>query len=334
MDGHAVIVGRLPGVQLPDPAAGETPDPPAVRSRRMRVLHKIGQILINIAFLGVVGCVMAMLVPAVLGFQRFVILTGSMTGTYDRGSIVYDRAVPTSQLKVGDPITYNPPPGFTSQTRVTHRIWYIHRGPNGERVFKTKGDANQHPDAWKFTLTQPTQDKVVFHVPEVGYVFLLLSLRDFRIALVGVPALIIGLILLRRLWREGGEAARRQRLAEQGWRAVAPPGFGAVLPPLDGAPATVQVPSRLDLHLRPIRTSSASAAARQHAAPRIRVDLTRPLRIGRLTSALASGAHADTRGSPLNDEPLRPDASLATIRLVVGFGAVPVRHRSPVPSAE
>ncbi len=104
---------------------------------------------------------------------------------------------------MGDPITYYPPPGFTSQTRVTHRIWWIQRGANGERVYKTKGDANKHPDVWKFTLNQRTQDEVVFHVPEVGYVFLLLSLRDFRIALVGVPAIVIALMTLRALWIEG-----------------------------------------------------------------------------------------------------------------------------------
>ncbi len=289
--------------------------------------------MINVVFLGVIGCVMVMLVPALLGFQRYVILTGSMTGTYDRGSIVYDRSVPTSSLKVGDPITYNPPPGFTSQTRVTHRIWFIHRGPNGERVYKTKGDANKHPDVWTFTLNQPTQDEVAFHVPEVGYVFLLLSLRNFRIALVGVPALIIGLVGLIRLWREGGEAARRQRLAEQGWSEVVHSGSGAVLPALDGPPAAVWAPARVDLQLRPLRTGLKYDGVRQRLAPRSRLDFNQPLRIGRLTSGLAPPAPAETQEAQLKPERLAPGRSLATIRLVVNSSAVPVRGRPPVPSA-
>jgi len=37
-----------------------------------------------------------------------------------------------------------------------------------------QGDANKAPDAWKFTLNRPTQDRVVFHVPYVGYVFTML----------------------------------------------------------------------------------------------------------------------------------------------------------------
>ncbi len=289
--------------------------------------------MINVVFLAVIGCVMVMLVPAALGFQRYVILTGSMTGTYDRGSIVYDRAVPTSSLKVGDPITYNPPPGFTSQTRVTHRIWFIHIGPHGQRVYKTKGDANKHPDAWTFTLNQPTQNEVVFHVPEVGYVFLLLSLRDFRIALVGVPALIIGMVGLTRLWREGGEAARRQRLAEQGWSAVPQSGSGALLPALVGPAAAVWAPTRVDLQLRPARAGSMYDGARQRIPGRSRLDLNQPLRVGRLTSALAAPVQAEPGGPQPNPGQLVPGASLATIRLVVSSGAVPVHRRSPLPGA-
>ena len=34
-----------------------------------------------------------------------------MTGTYDRGSLVFDEVVPVDDLKVGDVITYRPPAG-------------------------------------------------------------------------------------------------------------------------------------------------------------------------------------------------------------------------------
>ena len=45
------------------------------------------------------------------GIQRYVIVSGSMTGTYDRGSVVFDQVVPVASLKVGDVITYRPPAG-------------------------------------------------------------------------------------------------------------------------------------------------------------------------------------------------------------------------------
>jgi signal peptidase I len=128
-------------------------------------------VALNLTFAAMLLAAAVMLGPAILGFHRYVILTGSMTGTYNRGAIVFDRQVPVPSLKVGDHITYNPPPGFTSQVRVTHRLWSIHLGVNGERVFRTKGDANARPDIWNFTLNHPMQDEVAFHVPELGICF-------------------------------------------------------------------------------------------------------------------------------------------------------------------
>src|SRR5919206_3684711 len=80
-----------------------------------------------------------LVVPALLGWQRYVIVSGSMTGTYDRGSLVLDEVVPTASLRVGDVITYLPPRGVGSGHLVTHRIAAIARGPRGERVYHTKG---------------------------------------------------------------------------------------------------------------------------------------------------------------------------------------------------
>ena len=37
--------------------------------------------------------------PALMGWERYVIVSGSMTGTYDRGSLVFDEVVPTKSLK-------------------------------------------------------------------------------------------------------------------------------------------------------------------------------------------------------------------------------------------
>ena len=56
--------------------------------------------------------------PALMGWERYVIVSGSMTGTYDRGSLVFDELVPTKSLRVGDVITYKPPPGSGPQWEV------------------------------------------------------------------------------------------------------------------------------------------------------------------------------------------------------------------------
>lgn len=315
MDRDAIVVRRLPGVPLPDAFAPTAPASPPVASTRVQLFRTACRAALNLVFLTMIATIAIMLVPALLGFQRYVILTGSMTGTYNRGSIVFDRPVPVSQLRVGDPITYSPPPGFTSEARVTHRIWSIHRGVNGQRIFKTKGDANKHPDAWSFTLNQPTQDEVVFDVPDVGYVFLILSLRDFRFVLVGVPALIIGLLLLQGFWRAGGVEVRRQELARAGWQVASDPGPSAILPPIDD-PLAERIAVWLDLPLRPVRASWPHAPALLPSNRRSCTDL-HSLRVGRLTPAPYMGAQADDRGSSLAGEQFALGASVATMRLLV-----------------
>jgi signal peptidase len=149
-----------------------------------------------------------MIVPALLGFNRYVIVSGSMTGTYDRGSIVYDREVPVSDLGVGDTITYAPPAG--SEDVVTHRLYRITRNPDGNEVFQTKGDANATPDPWHFTLDQAKQDRVAFSIPYVGYAFAALGDPRLRLFLLGVPAVVIALMVLVGIWRQAGEELRRR----------------------------------------------------------------------------------------------------------------------------
>ncbi|MDX6665026.1 MAG: signal peptidase, partial [Solirubrobacteraceae bacterium] len=167
---------------------------------------KFTKLVLNVSMIVIFAIAGVMLVPAVMGYHRYIILTGSMTGTYDAGSLVFDKPVPTSTLKVGDPITYAPPPGASpNHALVTHRIWKIMPGPNGQRAYITKGDANEKPDVWKFMLKQPTQDTVRFHLPYVGYIFMFLSVKEFRTALIGIPALLMGMWMLFGLWRDGGQ---------------------------------------------------------------------------------------------------------------------------------
>jgi signal peptidase I len=144
-------------------------------------------------------------VPALAGWQRYVIVSGSMTGTYDRGSLVLDEVVPVASLKRGDVITYRPPSSSGVDHLVTHRIYALARGPHGRRVFRTKGDANPVADPWTFTLGGRRQARVRLGVPYAGFAVAALSDRRARMLLVGLPAALIALATLARLWREAGE---------------------------------------------------------------------------------------------------------------------------------
>src|SRR3954466_10939972 len=94
-----------------------------------------------------------MVLPTLLGFERYVIISGSMVPTLPVGSAVYDEVVPVSQIEVGDIITFIPPPEYDIHDPVTHRVVEIteigedaNAAHAGERMFRTKGDANEDID--------------------------------------------------------------------------------------------------------------------------------------------------------------------------------------------
>src|SRR5215207_4720937 len=155
-----------------------------------------------------------LIAPSLLGWERYVIVSGSMTGTYDRGSLVFDEVVPTTSLKVGDVITYRPPQGAGPDGLVTHRIAKIRKDrKSGLTVYRTKGDANEAIDPWTFTLPDKEQARVKAGIPHVGFVLAALAKRELRMLIVGFPALLIAVFVMAGLWRDAGREAEAQSTA-------------------------------------------------------------------------------------------------------------------------
>ena len=91
--------------------------------------------------------------PGLMGYQRYVLVGGSMEPTIHKGSIVFDDLVRVRELRAGDVITYKPP---GASKAVTHRIISAKRQKTGSPIFRTQGDANASPDMRPFKLDQPT----------------------------------------------------------------------------------------------------------------------------------------------------------------------------------
>ena len=122
-----------------------------------------GRLLTAVCAAALIAVVAFVLLPGLLGLQRFVITGGSMTGTIPKGAVIYSKVVPAGELKVGDIITFTPP-GFSEA--VTHRIIGVEAGPDGKTAFRTKGDFNEAADPWNpVTLNEPQQARYVFQVP-------------------------------------------------------------------------------------------------------------------------------------------------------------------------
>ena len=151
-----------------------------------------------------------MLVPTLLGYGRYVLVSGSMTGTYDTGSVVFTKNRPVADLRVGDVITYAPPAGSSPQELVTHRIASLEQR-DGRSVLRTKGDANASVDPWTFTLQDREQAVVRVGVPYVGYAGAAFADRRVRMAVVGLPAVLVALFAVGGLLRDAAREAREER---------------------------------------------------------------------------------------------------------------------------
>jgi signal peptidase len=184
-------------------------DPYAWQPRSSR--RRVGTALATALCAACLALAGLMLLPGLLGYQRYVITSGSMTGTYDRGSVVFDKVVPVADLQLGDAITYTPPPGSGPSGRITHRIVWMGSDQFGRQILRTKGDANKTADPWTFSLDGATQARVAFHVPYVGYLLAALSIRQARMLVIGVPALLIAIAVLAGFRRD----VRKAQLAPE-----------------------------------------------------------------------------------------------------------------------
>lgn len=175
-----------------------------------RLVRLVGRLLGTAVAVVALGLAAVTVVPTLLGYQRYVIVGKSMTGSYALGDVVLAKPVPVADLAVGDVITYVPPAATDVDHLVTHRIVEITPDERGRPVFRTKGDGNEDVDPWTFQLDQPTQARVEHSVPKVGFLFMLLTERAFRMAVIGGPALVVALLTIADLWR-GRQGLRRPR---------------------------------------------------------------------------------------------------------------------------
>ena len=167
------------------------------RERPLGRIARVGwRAVSTVAWLIVIAGALLLIVPAIMGWDRYVITGNSMAPEFHRGSVIFSESVPVDDLQVGDIITYLPPATTKVTEYVTHRIVSIEPGDDGRPVFVTKGDNNDTPDPWEFQLGADVQNVVRHDLPVIGHLVAFLSNPSNRILILGVPA---GLIALRAL---------------------------------------------------------------------------------------------------------------------------------------
>lgn len=147
--------------------------------------------------LGIVtGLLLAVTVPRPLGHPVLTVLTGSMQPEVNAGDVVIESRIAPLDAKVGDIVTFRDPEH--QERLITHRVRRVQ--PDGGQVgFTTKGDANNAVETWRIAR-DGTIGRVEFRLPKLGYPLAWISGGPTRLLLLVVPAVLLGLLELRRIW--------------------------------------------------------------------------------------------------------------------------------------
>jgi signal peptidase len=165
-----------------------------------RIGTGIACLVVAIVFLVSIG-------PKFLPYQTFFVRSGSMSPTFDTGDMIVLTKVDASDLKPQDIITFDRPdkPG----TLVTHRIVSIETTSAGKQLV-TKGDANGSVDPWRVPATG-TGWKYKTALPKIGFVFGYLGTPQARLALLAIPATLLGILSIIDIWKPKQAPTRGRR---------------------------------------------------------------------------------------------------------------------------
>lgn len=147
-------------------------------------------------------------VPAALGQRGFIVLSGSMSPTFNAGDLILVRAISLRQaehLRRGQVVSFEISSPASGAFVITHRIYRVSRQLNAKTqryttVYETKGDANPVPDHNRIL---PGQVVGVYEgrVPDAGYVLQALHQPVVFVPVISVPFALLIVLEARRRWK-------------------------------------------------------------------------------------------------------------------------------------
>lgn len=124
--------------------------------------------------------------PTILNHQIYVVRSGSMSPTFKTGSLLIVNVGNKEEIKVSDIITYRRP---NDTVATTHRVVNVIE-EDGERMFVTRGDANNVDDPVPVSENDVV-GTVSTAIPLLGYLIGFVRTKQGLLVVIIVPALII-----------------------------------------------------------------------------------------------------------------------------------------------
>ncbi len=128
-------------------------------------------------------------VPDIFGYKPMIVLSGSMETSINKGDLVFVKMTDTDKLKVDDVIAFR----NEDDKVTTHRIVEIVR-QDGDKLFRTKGDANNTEDA-NLVKEKDVEGVYVGRIPGLGNVLIFIQ-QPISLAVIVLTILVIGLVWL------------------------------------------------------------------------------------------------------------------------------------------
>lgn len=128
--------------------------------------HKIMNTVYIVLCVVLIGALILLLAPKLLGWQSLVILSDSMNPTYEYGDIIWVRPCQVQEVEIGDVISFRDRNGVST----THRVVGV---DENHRII-TKGDANVDQDAY-LVDEKHLYGEVVGKIPRIGKIAIALQ---------------------------------------------------------------------------------------------------------------------------------------------------------------
>ena len=140
--------------------------------------------IVFIIFLVIIGLLLSVSLIDIPGnFKVYTVQSGSMEPAIHVGSVVFVK--PQTNYQKGDIIAF----GTDPKTTTTHRINNI-ISTDDQKMFETKGDANDSPDSTLIQLSLVI-GKVLLSIPLLGFLIAFARTQNGLIFLIIIPATII-----------------------------------------------------------------------------------------------------------------------------------------------
>lgn len=150
-------------------------------------------------------------VPSVGPYRLYVVLSGSMSPTFDTGSIIGVKQIKPEMVQAGDVVTFKSPED--PEKVITHRVVSVETR-NGQLQFITRGDANNANDQVPLPAAYLI-GKEQFAIPYGGYVTNFASSKKGLLILIVVPALLVIAGEMRTLWKLAAEHDAEEKRKKQ-----------------------------------------------------------------------------------------------------------------------